>query len=230
MEKEQKGSIPQSLAVIMDGNRRWARAKGLSDQDGHTEGYKRFIELLEWSLEIGISHVTTFAFSSENWKRSKEEIDHLEGLIQAFGSEERDSLIEKGTRVRFLGVHEGFSKRTVKVIKNIESFTKDCNSLFLDIALSYGGRQEIVLAAKAWSESNGRVTENSFERFLQTFGTPDPDMVIRTGGERRLSNFLLWQIAYSELFFIDTLWPEISKKEFVHIIDQFKERDRRRGA
>ena len=228
MENNAKASL--SIAVIMDGNRRWARLKNLSDHDGHTEGYKRFLELLGWSLDAGISYVTVFAFSSENWKRSKKEIDHLQGLIQGFGLKEKKSLVEKGVRVKFLGVHDKFSSGTVKAISDIERSTEECNSISLNIALSYGGRQEIVLAADAWSKSGGDLTEEGFERFLQTFPAPDPDVVIRTGGERRLSNFLLWQIAYSELFFTDTLWPDFSEREFKKILKEFKKRDRRKGS
>lgn len=225
-----KGQNPQNVAIIMDGNRRWARLNGLSDQKGHTAGYEKLLEFLGWAIEAGIPYVTVFAFSTENWKRGKKEIEHLQKLIQHLGEKDKEKLVEEGVKVTFIGKHERFSNITKKKIKEVEEATNDCKKIHLTVAFSYGGRQEIVLAAKDWSLSKTEATEENFKKFLETAHMPDPDIVIRTGKERRLSNFLLWQVAYSELFFSDTFWPAFSKEEFLEILDSFKERSRRRGV
>lgn len=221
---------PKNIAIIMDGNRRWARSRGLHDQKGHTAGYEKLLELLDWVAEAGVPHVTVFAFSTENWKRSEEEINHLQSLICRLGDKDKKRLIKEGVKVTFIGKHERFSEKTRKKIKETEEATKECKKVNLTIAFSYGGRKEIVLAAEAWSDSGTEPTEENFERFLQTTHMPDPDIVIRFGKEKRISNFLLWQIAYSELFFSDTFWPDLSKDEFVEILESFKNRARRRGV
>ncbi|MFP4617155.1 MAG: polyprenyl diphosphate synthase [Candidatus Paceibacterota bacterium] len=219
-----------SVAVIMDGNRRWAKERGLLPYKGHVAGYEKLLSFLDWSLEEKIPYVTVFAFSTENWKRSKAEIDKLQGLIQRFGKEDKDNFTKKGIKVVFIGKHDDFDEETRNSIKRIEEATKDRNELVFTVALSYGGRQDIVMAAEAWSRSGVEATEADFARFLQTSHIPDPDLVIRSGGEARVSNFLLWQMAYSEIFFTDTFWPEFSKEEFMRIIDDFSHRSRRRGV
>ncbi|MGM0629463.1 MAG: polyprenyl diphosphate synthase, partial [Patescibacteria group bacterium] len=208
--KERIGKELKSIAVIMDGNRRWARSKGLDDLEGHVEGYGNLLNFLDWIIEAEVPYLTVFAFSSENWKRSKKEVDHLQSLIQRLGSDEKGDLIKKGVRARMIGRKEDFPKETQVKLAEMEKATEKCKKLKLNIALSYGGRGEIVSAAREWSHSGEKDDEESFSSFLQTSGTPDPDIVIRTGGERRVSNFLLWQIAYSELFFTNTFWPDFS--------------------
>ena len=230
MSEKNEDLNPRSVAIIMDGNRRWARSKNLSDQEGHTAGYEKLIEFLDWAIELEVRYVTIYAFSTENWKRSQKEIDHLQKLIRRLGEKDKKRLIEKEIKVTFIGEHGRFSEATRKRIKETEEATKDCKKIHLTIAFSYGGRQEIVMAAEAWARSNFKATEENFEKFLQTSHMPDPDIVIRPGKEKRLSNFLLWQVAYSELFFVDTFWPAFSKEDFLKIIDSFKQRSRRRGA
>ncbi len=230
MSEKNEHEKPKNIAVIMDGNRRWARSKGLSEQDGHTAGYEKLLEFLSWAVEAEIPHVTVFAFSTENWKRSKNEIDHLQALIRRLGDEDKKKLVEDGVKVTFIGKQDRLSQETKDKIKETEEATKDCKNIHLTVAFSYGGRQEIVLAAEAWSRSGTEATEENFKRFLQTNHMPDPDIVIRPGKEKRLSNFLLWQVAYSELFFSDTFWPAFSKEEFMEILESFKNRARRKGV
>ena len=220
----------KSLAVIMDGNRRWARLKGIKDHEGHTEGYRTFLNFLGWVIEAGIPFLTVFAFSSENWRRSKKETDHLQHIIRELSLNERDVFVEKGIKASMIGERGDFSKETRDKINEMEESTKKGNILNLNIALSYGGRREIVSAASKWAQYGKVESVEDFCRFLQTKNTPDPDIVIRTGGERRLSNFLLWQTAYSELFFSDTFWPDFSRREFFEILSVFKERERRFGV
>lgn len=230
MSEKNKNHNPKNVAIIMDGNRRWARSKGLSDQEGHTAGYEKLLELLDWAIEADIPYITVFAFSTENWKRDKKEIDHLQKLIRQLGEKDKKKLVREGVKATFIGKHERFSETTKEKIKETEEATRDCKKIHLTVAFSYGGRQEIVLAAKEWCRSKAEPTEENFERFLQTSHMPDPDIVIRPGKEHRLSNFLLWQVAYSELFFSDTFWPAFSKEEFMEILESFRQRSRRRGA
>ena len=213
----------------MDGNRRWAKERGRSPQTGHTAGYEKLLKVLEWVVEFEIPYLTVFAFSTENWKRPIDEIKHIENLVQKVNDEQIERIKKEGVRVIFIGEHEKFSEKTQEKIKNAEERTKDCQKLSLTIALSYGGRRELVLAADSWSRSGMNSTEENFGEFLQTSHVPDPDIVIRTGKEKRISNFLLWKIAYSELFFSDSYWPDFSKEELIEIIRSFKERKRRCG-
>jgi len=211
------------IGVIMDGNRRWADTHKLELYKGHNKGAEKFGALCDWCLQTKVSYLTVYAFSTENWKRSKKEISHLFGLLEKYFLEEKPQFIQKGIRIRIIGERSRFDKRTLSIINNIEEATANCKNLCVQVALSYGGRDEILRAAKnfaadalAGNASPDKLTEEIFESYLDTANVPDVDLVIRTGGaeNRRLSNFLPWQTVYAELFFSNLLWPEFTREEF----------------
>jgi len=224
---------PDCLGIIMDGNRRWARNNGLNSIEGHKYGYKKLKEMLSWVREEGINEVIVYAFSTENWKRTEEEVGALMKLLTYALSSEVESLVQQGVKLRFAGDLSLFPESFQAMIKKAESDTANNQSLTLTVALSYGGRAEILQAvkkiAKLPKEEVDALDEESLENFLWTSGMKDPDLVIRTGGECRMSNFLPYQTVYSELFFTKTLWPDFSKEEFVKILQEFAERKRNHG-
>lgn len=218
------------VGIIMDGNRRWARAQGKAVVEGHSEGYKKLQEVVRWARESGISHVAAYAFSTENWQRSEEEVGFLMRLFRSILENETEKMITERVRVCFVGDRSRFSGDMQKMMKTMEAATAIAYDLTLHLLTSYGGRAEILAAANALvAEKATPVTEEIFAQRLWSQGMPDPDLVIRTGGEKRLSNFLSWQSVYSELFFIDTLWPAFTKEEFDSILAEFAGRERRRG-
>jgi undecaprenyl diphosphate synthase len=226
-----KTRTPTCIGIIMDGNRRWAKKRGLPAFLGHTEGYKKFKEFVGWAQERNIKYLVAYAFSTENWKRSNTEVNHLVKLLNKMLDTEIGSLKERGIRVRFIGDLARFPENIVQKIRNAEQKTAHASGINLIIALSYGGRAEIVAAIKKLNDADVKhLTEEHFSEFLFTKGIPDPDLIIRTGGEMRLSNFLLWQSAYSELFFSKTYWPDFTKKEFFMILEDFSSRERRIGT
>ena len=224
------------LGVIMDGNRRWAKAHALELYKGHDKGAKTFGHLCDWCLKAKISYLTVYAFSKENWKRTDKEINHLFGLMEKYFIEEKQQCVEKGVRIKIIGERNRFSARVVSIINDVENATKNCTNLIVQIALSYGGRDEIVRATKkiATEVKNGNLeienlTEELFSSYLDT--NHDIDLVIRTGGEenRRLSNFLPWQTAYAELFFSNLMWPEFSQEEFNRALEYYGSVKRKLG-
>ncbi|MCR4334444.1 MAG: polyprenyl diphosphate synthase [Patescibacteria group bacterium] len=225
---EQK--IPQCIGIIMDGNRRWAKEKGLPTFAGHKAGYDKLKETVRWAKGVGIKHIIAYAFSTENWKRPKEEVGYLMDLLRFFVKNEIEELKKENVHVRFIGELERLPEDIRKGIIEIEEKTKN-GTLTLAVAVSYGARNEIVNALKRIVRENkvDEITEENFDDFLWTSSIPNPDLVIRTSGEQRLSNFLLWQVAYSELFFTKTYWPNFSQEEFLKIIEQFSNRERRNG-
>jgi undecaprenyl diphosphate synthase len=207
----------------MDGNRRWAKANGLNSHKGHDKGADTFVDTCEWCIRAKIKFLTVYAFSTENWSRTKLEVAHLMGLLEKFFAARIDQCIKEGIRIKIIGDRSRFDKKTLAIIERVESQTEKCSVLNVQIALSYGGRDEIVRAAKALANdvSHNKVKindidENLFSMYLDTAGIPDVDLVIRTGGAEnmRLSNFLPWQTVYSELYFSECLWPDFSQEEF----------------
>ena len=220
---------PKAVAVIMDGNRRWAKEQGLPTLAGHEAGAQKMQELLTWAREAGVQEVTVYAFSTENWNRSEEEVQGLMKLAERFLTESGKKFEDAKVRIRFIGERERFSAAFQENMTMLEERTKD-GDITLVLALSYGGRSEIVEAVnQLLAEGKGNVSEEEFSQVLWTKGLLDPDILIRTGGEQRLSGFLPWQSVYSELFFTDTKWPDFSKQEFSQILDAYKVRERRRG-
>ncbi|MBI3451956.1 MAG: isoprenyl transferase [Rhodospirillales bacterium] len=228
---------PVHVAIIMDGNGRWAKARGLPRVAGHRRGTEAVRRAVAGAKELGIRYLTLFGFSSENWKRPATEVSDLMGLLRLYLRGEIADLHRNGVRLRIIGDRGRLSSDIVTLIDNAEETTKANNELTLVVALSYGGRADIVSAARrlAQAAAEGRIAatdidEETFARHLYTDGIPDPDLVIRTSGEKRLSNFLLWQSAYAELVFVDTQWPDFSKRDLEDAIREFQRRERRYGA
>jgi undecaprenyl diphosphate synthase len=229
--------LPQHIAIIMDGNGRWARLRGLPRVMGHSAGIKAVRKVIKSSRELGIKYVTLYAFSMENWKRPKEEVKMLMGFLNEYIDKELASFIKNDIRLNVIGRVSGLPDYVrPKLSKAIEK-TKDCASMTLNVALNYSGRSEIVDAAKKFAElvKSGRreisdLDEESFSDLLYTKGQPDPDLLIRTSGEMRISNFLLWQISYSELYITPKLWPDFRKKDLEEAIAVYQKRERRFGA
>ena len=229
--------LPRHVAIIMDGNGRWATRNSLPRSAGHRKGAKTVQMVVEVCCRLGISHLTLFAFSSENWKRPASEVQTLMGLLRFYLRDEIDKLFDAGIRLRVIGDRQKLEEDIQTLIHLAENRTKINNKLNLSVALNYGGRQEIVQAVKkivtdvTFEKFDiDNLDEQKFETYLETVGIPAPDLLIRTSGERRISNFLLWQCAYSELVFVDTLWPDFEEQDFLLAIKEFSERDRRYGG
>jgi undecaprenyl diphosphate synthase len=219
---------PICIGIIMDGNRRWAKKHELPTYKGHMAGKDTLKHVIEWASEAGVQHLICYAFSTENWTRPKEEVVAIEQLLIEGLKHEVEELAEKGIKLRFIGERGRFSEETQTLMTHAEEVTSEGRHT-LGVALSYGGRAEIVQAAQCAAQS-GVVSEESLAQSLWTTGIPDPELIIRTGGQERLSNFLLWQSAYSELWFTDTLWPDFSKEEFLKALVDFEGRKRNFGA
>lgn len=218
------------IGIIMDGNRRWARERNLPVFEGHAEGYRRLQDILRWAREAGVPHVVAYAFSTENWQRSEEEVGYLMKLFRSILEQETQNMIKERIHVRFVGDRTRFSEDMQAMMEKMEAATIENHEVTLHLLMSYGGRAEIVAAANALlGEGASIATEDAFGHNLWSYPMPDPDIIIRSGGEKRLSGFLPWQSIYSELFFIDTFWPAFTKEEFSTILAEFAARERRRG-
>lgn len=228
---------PRHVAVIMDGNGRWANARGMPRTLGHRQGAEAVRRCITGAMELGIPFLTLFGFSSENWRRPASEVTDLMGLLRRFLQSELAEIHKNGIRLRVIGDRTRLPDDIARLIEDAESRTRDNQRLNLTIALSYGGRQEIAEAARrlALAVRDGElqpeeIDEDLFSQGLLTAGIPDPDLLIRTSGEQRLSNFLLWQAAYSELIFVDKLWPDFDESDLLAAVEEFRRRDRRYGA
>ena len=230
---------PETLhvAMVMDGNGRWAKERALARLKGHAKGADRVRHIVRASLDMNVTHLTLFAFSTENWKRSESEIIGLMSLFRKFMKSESKKLLINGVKVRFIGDRSRLDKSLVELMNNLEASTNENDNLHLTIALNYGGRDEIIRATKKISEKikSGKldIDDISIELFsnnLDTFDLPDPDLVIRTSGEKRTSNFLPWQCTYSEYVFEESNWPDFNKEIYEEILKEFKSRERRYGA
>lgn len=224
------------IAIIMDGNGRWASKRGLPRSMGHKKGAETLLEIVRTAADLKIPYMTVYAFSTENWHRSQEEVDYLMGLLRQYLDSDLKEIKERGARIIFIGERNMLADDIVAKLEQIEQETSTNQEFTFCIALSYGSRSEIVAAAKkaALAVAKGElkvedIDENTFSGLLYTAGIPDPDLVIRTSGEQRISNYLLWQIAYSEFYFTKTLWPDFSAEEFKAIISDFNSRERRYG-
>jgi undecaprenyl diphosphate synthase len=228
---------PDHVAIIMDGNGRWAKARGLPRAMGHRNGAEAVRRTVEAAAESGVSYLTLFGFSAENWNRPKQEIGDLMGLLRIYLKSEIAELHRKGVRLMVVGDRARFEPDLVSLIEGAEARTVENKRLTLILALSYGGRQEIAAAARSLARDAASgaldpdsIDEDMLSARLYTAGIPDPDLLIRTSGELRISNFLLWQLAYTELVFLDTLWPDFSAADFGAAIREFNNRERRYGA
>ena len=228
---------PLHVGIIMDGNGRWAQARRLPRIAGHRQGAEAVRVAISAAVDLGVAYLTLFGFSAENWKRPRSEIADLMGLLRLYLRREIDELDERGVRMRFIGQRDRLAPDIVELIDDAEARTVNNSTLNLIVALSYGARQEIAAAARALAEKAvagelipGEINEDALAGYLETAGVPDPDLIIRTSGEKRVSNFLLWQSAYAELVFVDTLWPDFSKADLEEAIDEYHRRERRYGA
>lgn len=232
-----KKALPRHIAIIMDGNGRWAQNRGLPRVAGHRAGVESLKHIIEFCSEINISYLTVYAFSTENWKRPKEEINTLMNLIIEYIERELDVLDKNGVKINPIGILEELPHNTLRCIEKASKKTKDNNKLVLNVALNYGGRAEITQAVKSICQkvTDGEyniedINENLISSFLFTPNMPDPDLMIRPSGEMRLSNFLLWQLAYSELWVTNVLWPDFTPQHLINAIYDFQNRDRRFGG
>jgi undecaprenyl diphosphate synthase len=230
-------NVPAHVAVIMDGNGRWAEKRGLPRVAGHRSGMKRVKEIAIAANDLGVKVLTMYAFSTENWKRPKEEVDFLMRLPQEFFPQEIDELIRNNVRVRMIGNKEHLPPYTLKPVNDAIERTAGNTGMILNFALNYGSRDELLQAMRGFvgdvlegKADPGRLTEETFAQYLHTRDLPDPDLLIRTSGEQRISNFMLWQLAYTELFFTDVYWPDFTKSHFYAAIADYQKRRRRYGA
>jgi undecaprenyl diphosphate synthase len=224
--------VPRHVAIIMDGNGRWAKIRGLPRVEGHKMGVERTKEIISASIDIGIEVLSLYAFSLENWMRSEKEVSTIMELLKSTLKEEFINFVKEGIRFKVIGNRDRLQEDILTLIESLEEATKVNRKLTLQCALSYGGRDEIIRAIKSLLNSGLKsedIKEEIFNSFLDTAGIPDPDLIIRTSGEQRLSNFLLWQSAYSEFYFTDILWPDFNKKAFLDAIYDYQRRDRRFG-
>jgi|SRR5579862_1737332 len=228
---------PRHVAIIMDGNGRWAQARGLPRVAGHRRGADAVRRTVTAAGELGIEYLTLYGFSSENWRRPAAEVRELMRLLEYYLRAEVAELHEHGVRLRVIGQRERLPREALRLIEHAERLTAGNARLHLTVALSYGGRDEIAAAARRLAErarlgeiGADEIDEDSFGRHLYTVDLPDPDLLIRTSGEKRISNFLLWQCAYAELLFVDTLWPDFSRLDLENAIREFRGRERRFGA
>ncbi|MDJ0929684.1 isoprenyl transferase [Breoghania sp.] len=235
-QQPEEGCTPRHVAIIMDGNGRWAAARGLPRTEGHRRGADVIRRIVRRSIEIGVEILTVFSFSSENWSRPATEVSYLLGLLRRFVRTDLANLHKNGVRVRVIGAREGLASDIRALLEEAEHLTCDNTKLTLVVAFNYGGRQELVAAAQKLAEdaAAGRLDPKSIDcdtisERLYTFDIPDPDLIIRTSGEQRLSNFLLWQAAYSEFYFETALWPDYDEEAFDRALAAFAKRDRRFG-
>ncbi|HAK89741.1 MAG TPA: isoprenyl transferase [Nitrospiraceae bacterium] len=228
----EKRIIPRHIGIIMDGNGRWAEMRGLPRSEGHKRGVERVKEITEAANGIGVEVLSLYAFSIENWMRPENEVEVIMGLLESSLKGEFLNFMKEGIRFRVIGNRDRLSENIRSIIEGVEQATEKNSSLIMQCALSYGGRDEIIRAVKKAVSLNARpedITEDMIRGLLDTAGTPDPDLIIRTSGEQRLSNFLLWQSAYAEFYFTDTLWPDFTKEELLDAVHEYQMRDRRFG-
>ena len=222
--------LPRHIAIIMDGNGRWAKKRGLPRTAGHKIGAETFRDIAAYCRELGVEYLTVYAFSTENWKRPKDEVDTIMGLLEQYLQEAINTMEKDQIRLRILGDATALSPKLQRMIDEANTVSSRNTGFQANICLNYGGRAEILQAARLCAENGEAWTEENFEKYLWSHDIPDPELIIRPSGELRLSNFLLWQCAYSEFYFCDTLWPDFDRKELDKAIIDYQRRDRRFGG
>lgn len=236
-EEIDKSSLPRHVAIIMDGNGRWAKARGLDRSEGHVEGVNTVRRITEVASELGIGYLTLYTFSTENWNRPKAEVDALMHLIVIAIERETPDLIKNNVRLNMIGDTSRMPREAYERLQQCIADTSHCTGLTLTLAISYSARWEIIQACRRFAEdvavgkaaATDMDSDQAFDAYLSTAGMPDPDLLIRTGGDHRISNFLLWQIAYSEIYVTDTFWPDFSREDFIRALSDFGGRERRFG-
>jgi len=229
--------VPQHVAIIMDGNGRWARQQSLSRLEGHKRGSDVARTIVTTAARIGVSYLTLYAFSSENWRRDPHEVSGLMALLKHYLEDEVEELHKNDARLKVIGERDLLPNTILDLVEQVEELTKSNKTITLQMAISYGSRAEIVHAARAIAEKvrdrrldPENITEQTLEQHLYTAGVPDPDLLIRTSGEQRISNYLLWQLAYTELVFVDKFWPEFTPEDFMEALLTYQNRERRFGT
>ena len=229
--------VPNHIAIILDGNGRWAKKRGMPRSFGHVKGCENLEDICEVAKELGVKYLTVYAFSTENWKRSKEEVDGLMKLFRNYLKKCIKISQKNNMRVKVIGDITAFDSDIQESIEKLEDFSKDFTDLHFQIALNYGSRDEMVRAMRHMAQDckDGafdpeEITEEKFASYLDTKDLPDPDLMIRTSGEQRLSNWMLWQLAYAEFYFTDVLWPDFDKEELIRAVEYYNTRDRRFGG
>lgn len=229
--------VPQHVAIIMDGNGRWARQQSLSRLEGHKRGSDVARDIVTTAARIGVSYLTLYAFSSENWRRDPHEVSGLMALLKHYLEDEVEELHKNDARLKVIGERDLLPNTILDLVEQVEELTKSNKTITLQMAISYGSRAEIIHAARAIAEKvrdrrldPDSITEQIFEQHLYTAGAPDPDLLIRTSGEQRISNYLLWQLAYTELVFVDKFWPEFTPEDFMNALLTYQNRERRFGT
>jgi len=226
----QKGAVPEHVAIVMDGNGRWANGRGLTRVEGHKAGEASLLDVVAGAIQIGVKHLSVYAFSTENWKRSPDEVKFLMGFNRSVLHRRRDQLNEWGVRVRWAGRKPRLWASVIKELQFAEKLTARNNVLTLTMCVNYGGRQEIVDAVRSIIDSGDAVTEKSIQKHLYTPELPDVDLFVRSSGEQRTSNFMLWQSAYAEMVFLDTLWPDFTREQLWEAVGLYASRNRRFGG
>ena len=232
MQKELvEDNLPKHIAIIMDGNGRWATRRGLPRNLGHKAGIKAIEKTIDAMIKFQIPILSLFAFSTENWKRDKKEIDGIFSLVRDYISQNKEAFLKKGVRVLSMGDLSPFPEDLVTSLNDVQEKTKENKRLILNLALNYGGRRDIVRAVnQVIQDKKSKIDEKEFEKYLYSYPLPDPDLVIRTSGEMRLSNFMMYQLAYCELYFTPVLWPDFGEKDLKKAIKDFQKRERRFGG
>lgn len=223
-------AVPQHVAIVMDGNGRWANGKGLTRIEGHKAGEAALLDVVAGAIQIGVKHLSVYAFSTENWKRSPDEVRFLMGFNRDVLHRRRDQLNDWGVRVRWAGRKPRLWRSVIDELQFAERLTRHNSTLTLTMCVNYGGRQELVDAMRAIAETGAPLTEKSIQKHLYTGDLPDVDLFVRSSGEQRTSNFMLWQSAYAEMVFLDTLWPDFSRVQLWDAIELFARRSRRFGG
>ena len=222
--------LPNHIAIILDGNGRWAKNKGLPRNIGHRQGVETLIKISRYCSEIGINHLTVYAFSTENWNRPKEEVDYLMNLLEEYFSGLDKNLRKRNIKLKVIGEKKNLSNKLLQLIDDVEQNSKYNTGMILNIAFNYGGKDEILNAFKQMEVDKVLFTKENVDKYLYTNESGNFDLLIRTSGEQRISNFLLWQIAYAEFYFTKTYWPDFSKRELNKAIEAYQNRDRRFGG
>lgn len=235
--KEKIMNVPNHIAIILDGNGRWAKAKGMPRGYGHVKGCANLEKICYDIKDLGVKYLTVYAFSTENWRRSKDEVDGLMKLFRSYLKKCIKISRDNKMKIKIIGDVSAFAPDIQESIRKLEEFSKDYDELYFQIAMNYGSRDEITRGMKKMAQdvADGKlspedVTEERISGYLDTAGVPDPDLMIRTSGEQRLSNFLMWQMAYTEFYFTDVAWPDFNKAELVRAIEKYNQRDRRYGG
>lgn len=230
-------NVPNHVAIILDGNGRWAKSKGMPRHYGHVKGCQNLEDMCEVIMDMGVKYLTVYAFSTENWKRSKEEVEGLLDIFRGYLKRCKKIAKKHNLQIRIIGDPTAFPEDLQKGIAELEEYSSQFDGAQFLVALNYGGRDELTRAMKKMGEAikageldPSQITENTVSDFLDTAGIPDPDLMIRTSGEQRLSNFLTWQLAYTEFYFTDVPWPDFNKEELVKAFEKYNKRDRRFGG